>query len=118
MNSKTTEQAIDYIVKEFNLLPFQEQIIREMWQNKRYLVPVRASGWSTTSALLMMIDVLLRKENKMIHKLYNNDGTVDYHFDKKALNEVLAPFCKERDNNDVDGQLLYVSSNKKRGKRK
>lgn len=46
----------------------------------------------------------------MIHKLYNNDGTVDYHFDKTELDKVLAPFCKKSENNDIDGQVLYVSS--------
>ena len=61
-NSISREQAIDYIVKELNLLPFQEHIIREMWQNKRYLVPVRASGWSSIRTLLTMIDILLREE--------------------------------------------------------
>lgn len=62
MNNKTREQAIDYIVEEFNLLPFQEQIIREMWQTKSYLHPVRGSGWSSTRALLTVVDVLLRKD--------------------------------------------------------
>lgn len=61
-NSKNREQAIDFIVKEFNLLPFQEHIIREIWENKSYLAPVRACGWSGTMALLMMVDVLLREE--------------------------------------------------------
>ena len=64
MKDKTREQAIDYIVKELNLLPFQEQIIRKIWNTKSYLVPVRASGWSATNALLMMIDVLLRKDRQ------------------------------------------------------
>lgn len=47
----------------------------------------------------------------MIHRLYNNDGTVDYLFDKKAFDEVVSPFCRKSENNDIDGQLLYVSSN-------
>ncbi len=50
------------------------------------------------------------KRSKIIYPLYNGDGTADYHFDKEELDEVLAPFCKERENNDIDGQLLYVSS--------
>ena len=62
MKNKTREQAIDYIVKEFNLLPYQEQIIREMWETKSYLLPVRGSGWSSTRALLTVVDVLLRKD--------------------------------------------------------
>lgn len=64
MKNKNREQAINYIVKEFNLLPFQEQIIREMWQNKSYLTPVRASGWSSTTALLSMIYLLINKETE------------------------------------------------------
>lgn len=58
------EQAIDYIVAEFKLLPFQEQIIREMWRTKSYLRPVRGSGWSSTQALLTVIDMLLDKEKE------------------------------------------------------
>ena len=49
-------------------------------------------------------------------KLYprpSEDFMPDYGIDKKMLDEVLTPFCKERENNDIDGQLLYVSSNKK-----
>lgn len=34
----------------------------------------------------------------------------DWSIDKKVLDEVLTPFCKERENNDIDGQILYVSS--------
>ena len=60
-NSISREQAIDYIVKEFNLLPYQEYIVRKMWESKSYLIPVRCSGWSHTRALLTMIDVLIRK---------------------------------------------------------
>lgn len=55
------DQAIDIIIKELNLLPYQEYIVREMWKSKSYLTPVRCSGWSYTRALLTMIDVLIRK---------------------------------------------------------
>lgn len=48
--------------------------------------------------------------SKIIYPLYNREGTVDYHINKEMLDEVLAPFCKERENNDIDGQILYVSS--------
>ena len=48
--------------------------------------------------------------SKIIYPLYDGDGTVDYHFNKEMLDEVLAPFCKERENNNIDGQLLYASS--------
>ena len=60
-NHISREQTINWVVKESNLLPFQEQFIRQMWESKRYLTPVRASGWSSTEALLTVIDVLLRK---------------------------------------------------------
>ena len=60
-NNTSGEQAIDYIVKEFNLLPYQEYIVREMWESKSYLTLARCSGWSYTRALLTMIDVLMRK---------------------------------------------------------
>lgn len=60
-NNISREQAINWVVKELNLLPFQEQLIRQTWESKRYLTPVRASGWSSMEALLTIIDVLLRK---------------------------------------------------------
>ena len=63
MNNISREQAIDYIVKELNLLPYQEHIMRKMWESKNYLIPVRGSGWSHTRALLTIVDVLLRKDN-------------------------------------------------------
>lgn len=68
MNNISREQAIDYIVKELNLLPYQEYIVREMWESKNYLTPVRCSGWSYTRALLTMIDVLIRKDKQCYHK--------------------------------------------------
>lgn len=49
------------------------------------------------------IKVLASKEefvrsnrSKIIYPLYNNDGTVDYHFDKEMLDEALAPFAKRK----------------------
>lgn len=68
MNNKTREQAINYIVKELNLLPYQECIVREMWESKGYLIPVRGSGWSHTRALLTVVDILLRKDKQCYHK--------------------------------------------------
>lgn len=62
MNNISREQVIDYIVTEFNLLPYQERIMRKMWESKSYLTPVRHSGWSYTRALLKVADILLRKE--------------------------------------------------------
>ena len=62
-NNTSREQAIDYIVKEFNLLPYQEYILRKIWESKSYLLtPVRSRGWSYTRGLLTMIDVVLRKD--------------------------------------------------------
>lgn len=61
-NNISRNQAINYIVKELNLLPFQEQLIRQMWESKRYLTPVRASGWSYIRTLLTMVDILIRND--------------------------------------------------------
>ena len=65
------KQAIDYIVKEFKLLPFQEYIIRQIWESKRYLIPIRGDGWSSTNALLTMVDLLLKRERGVI--VYENN---------------------------------------------
>ena len=46
-------------------------------------------------------------------KLYprpTEDFMPEEYIDEKILDEVLAPFCKKRKNNDIDGQILYVSS--------
>lgn len=67
-NNISREQAINWVVKELNLLPFQEQIVREMWETRSYLVPVRHSGWSHTRALLTVADILLRKDKQCYHK--------------------------------------------------
>ena len=53
-------------------------------------------------------------------KLYprpSEDFMPDWCIDKEMLDEVLTPFCKERENEDIDGQLLYMSSNKERGRK-
>ena len=34
----------------------------------------------------------------------------DWCVDKEMLDEVLTSFCKERENNNIDGQILYMSS--------
>ena len=57
---KIREQAFNYIIKEFNLLPYQEYIVREMWESKAYLAPVRGHGWSYLRTLLTVVDVLLK----------------------------------------------------------
>lgn len=61
------------------------------------------------------IKVLSSKESARGNraKLYprpSEDFMLDWCIDKKILDEVLTPFCKERENNDIDGQILYVSS--------
>ena len=67
-NNISREQAINWVVKELNLLPFQEQLIRQTWESKWYLTPVRASGWSSMKALLTIIDVILREDKQCYHK--------------------------------------------------
>lgn len=62
MRNKIREQTINYLIEEFKPLPYQEYIIRKMWESKNYLIPVRASGWSSTRVLLTMIDILIRKD--------------------------------------------------------
>ena len=39
----------------------------------------------------------------------SEDFMPDWCIDKEILDEVLTHFCKERENNDIDGQILYVS---------
>lgn len=56
------DQAIDIIIKELNLFPYQEYIVRRMLESKSYLTPVRCSGWSYTRALLTVADTILRKD--------------------------------------------------------
>lgn len=62
------------------------------------------------------IKVLSSKESARGNraKLYprpTEDFMSDWCIEKKMLDEVLAPFCAEKENNAIDGQLLYVSSN-------
>ena len=61
------------------------------------------------------IKVLSSKESARGNraKLYprpSEDFMQDWCVDKEMLDEVLTPFCKEKENKDIDGQLLYVSS--------
>lgn len=62
--NKTREQAINYIVKTFNLLPYQEYIVREMWRTKSYSIPVRGDGWSCVKSILALMDVVLMDVEK------------------------------------------------------
>ena len=61
------------------------------------------------------IKVLSSKESARGNraKLYlslTKDFIPDWCIDKEMLDEVLTPFCKEREDKDIDGQILYVSS--------
>lgn len=61
------------------------------------------------------IKVLASKESARGNraKLYprpSEDFMPDWCVDKELLDEALTPFCKERENKDIDEQLLYVSS--------
>ena len=61
MKNKTREQAIDYIVKEFNLLPYQAYVLRNMMTNKYCFVTHLRRDSIYTNSLLAMTDILLRK---------------------------------------------------------
>lgn len=61
------------------------------------------------------IKVLSSKESARGNraKLYprpSEDFMPDWCVDKEMFDEVLTPFCTERESNNMDGQLLYVSS--------
>ena len=73
MNKEIEEKIINNIVTEFNLLPFQEDIIRRMWYSKEFLIPTRASGWSHTQAILTIIYILLQNSNKELIKKEHKD---------------------------------------------
>lgn len=50
------------------------------------------------------------KDNRA--KLYPNsteDFVSDWYIDKETFDEILAPLCKEKENNNIDGQILYAS---------
>lgn len=61
------------------------------------------------------IKVLSSKESARGNraKLYprpSEDFMPDWCVDKEMIDEVLTPLCKEKENKDIDGQLLYVGS--------
>lgn len=58
---------------------------------------VKFKNGSSITLLPEQVEVV-RGNRAMIHRLYNNDGTVDYHFDKEMLDEVLVPFSNKEDN--------------------
>lgn len=62
MKNKTREQAIDYIVKEFNLLPYQEYVLRNMMTYKYCFIPLLRRDGIYLNSLLAMTDILLRKD--------------------------------------------------------
>lgn len=64
MKNKTREQAIDYIVKEFNLLPYQEYVLRNMMTYKYCFIPPLRRDSIYLNSLLAMTDILLRKDRQ------------------------------------------------------
>ena len=57
------EQAIDYIVKEFKLLPYQEYILRKMSTNKYCIIPPMRSRVNTNN-LLVMANLVTKRGDK------------------------------------------------------
>ena len=64
MKNKAREQAVDYIVKEFNLLPYQEYVLREMMTHKYCFIPPLRRDSIYLNSLLAMTDILLRKDKQ------------------------------------------------------
>ena len=64
MKNKTREQAIDYIIKEFNLLPYQEYVLREMMAHKYYFIPPLRRDSIYLNSLLAMTDLMLKRSDK------------------------------------------------------
>ena len=62
MKNKAREQAVDYIVKEFNLLPYQEYVLRKMMTHKYCFIPPLRRDCVYVNSLLAMTDILLRKD--------------------------------------------------------
>lgn len=62
--NKVREQAVDYIVKEFNLLPYQEYVLREMMTHKYCFIPPLRRDSIYLNSLLAMTDILLRKDRQ------------------------------------------------------
>lgn len=62
MKNKVREQAVDYIVKEFNLLPYQEYMLRKMMTHKYCFIPPLRRDSVYVNSLLAMTDILLRKD--------------------------------------------------------
>ena len=67
-NNTSREQAIDYVVKEFNLLPYQEYIVRKMMTNKYVFIPPLRRDSIYLNSLLAMTDILLRKDKQCYRK--------------------------------------------------
>ena len=65
MKNKTREQAINYLVKEFNLLPYQEYVLRNMMTNKYCLIPPLSRNGVYINSLLAMSNLIMKgKEDK------------------------------------------------------
>ena len=64
MKNKTREQAIDYIVKEFNLLPYQEYVLRNMMTYKYCFIPPLRRNGIYLNSLLAITDLMLKRSDK------------------------------------------------------
>ena len=52
------DEVFEKIIKQLNLYPFQERMVREMWETETYLIPKRGNGLSTIETLLVLINIL------------------------------------------------------------
>lgn len=64
MKNKVREQAVDYIVKEFNLLPYQEYVLRKMMTHKYCFIPPLRRDSIYLNSLLAMTDLMLKRSDK------------------------------------------------------
>ena len=62
MKDKTREQAIDYIVKEFNLLPYQEYVLRNMMTYKYCFIPPLRRDGVYINNLLAVANLITKKQ--------------------------------------------------------
>lgn len=63
MKNKARERAVDYIVKEFNLLPYQEYMLRKMMANKYCIIPPMRSRVNI-DGLLAMANLIMKRGDK------------------------------------------------------
>lgn len=79
-------------------------------KNKKDTVINFKNGSSIT--LLPKIGDSVRGKRAMLYPLYNNDGTVDYYFDKKKFDEVFMPFCPKKENDDINEEIIHTNNTK------